>query len=203
MSEFDSKASTWDENPMHMDRSRQVALKMQELIPLNKKMIALEYGAGTGILSFLLYEQLAEITMMDNSVEMVRVMNEKVKDRNVSNLTPVCFNLETSTSEKKYDLIYNQMVLHHIHDVEAIFEKFYDMVLPGGFLAIADLYSEDGSFHSNGFDGHLGFDPQKLKEKLLAAGFSQVKAEQCYSVERINPDGSNRSYPIFLLTASK
>jgi tRNA (cmo5U34)-methyltransferase len=203
MSEFDSKASTWDENPMHLDRSSKVAIKMQEILPLQKRMRALEYGAGTGILSFLLHEQLDEITMMDNSVEMVRVMNQKVSDRKVSNLLPICFNLETSTSDVKYDLVFNQMVLHHISNVEAIFEKFFDMILPGGFLAIADLYTEDGSFHSDGFEGHLGFDPEKLKEKLLGTGFLQVKFEQCYSVERKNPDGSIKSYPIFLLIASK
>jgi ubiquinone/menaquinone biosynthesis C-methylase UbiE len=41
-------------------------------------MKALEYGAGTGILSFLLSESFSEITLMDNSQEMVNVMHEKV-----------------------------------------------------------------------------------------------------------------------------
>ena len=203
MSNFDSKASTWDENPMHLDRSKAVALKMQELIPLNQQMKALEYGAGTGILSFLLGGDLAHITMMDNSVEMVKVMERKVKERDTSNLLPVCLNLETIHTNARYNLIFNQMVLHHIVDVQAIFEKFHGMLLPDGFLAIADLYPEDGSFHGDGFDGHLGFDPEKLKEMLLNIGFRKVNNEQCYQVERSNADGSHKSYPIFMLVASK
>ena len=203
MSDFDSKASTWDENPMHLNRSRAVALKMRDNLPLNKEMKALEYGAGTGILSFLLSEELEHITMMDNSVEMVKVMEQKVNDRMAFNLLPVILNLETEHVNAKYNLIFNQMVLHHIVDVQAIFEKFHGMLLPEGYLAIADLYPEDGSFHGEGFDGHLGFDPEKLKEQLQATGFSKIQYEKCFTVERNNPEGMVKSYPIFLLTASK
>lgn len=203
MSEFDSRASSWDENPMHLDRSIHVARKMEEMIPLTGQMSALEYGAGTGILSFLLSDRLAEITMMDNSSEMVRVMNEKVLARNKSNLLPVFFNLEQAISDIKFDLIFNQMVLHHIHDISTLFNRFGDMLVSGGYLAIADLYPEDGSFHGGNFDGHFGFEPMALKEQLIHAGFENVRHEHCYTVERRQPDGSTKTYPIFLLTASK
>ena len=203
MSDFDSMAKSWDDNPMHLERSKQVALKMLEILPLKREMSALEYGAGTGILSFLLSEKLNHITMMDSSVEMVKVMDEKVHVRGLSNLLPVCYNLEKERSNAKYDLIFNQMVLHHITDIQAIFEQFYNMLLPDGFLAIADLYPEDGTFHGSGFDGHLGFDPEKLKEQLQATGFSKIQYEKCFTVERNNPEGMVKSYPIFLLTASK
>ena len=203
MSDFDSMARSWDANPMHLERSKQVALKMVELLPLSGEMSALEFGAGTGILSFLLSEKLHHITMMDSSVEMVKVMDDKVHSRAISNLLPVCYNLEKERSNAKYDLIFNQMVLHHIEDIQAIFEQFYTMLLPGGFLAIADLFPEDGSFHGIGFDGHLGFDPEKLKDQLLAKGFTRIQYEKCFTVERDNPEGAVKSYPIFLLIASK
>ncbi len=203
MSEFDDRARTWDENPMHLERSLAIASKMEETIPLVKEMKALDYGAGTGILSFLLSEKLGHITMMDNSTEMVKVMEEKVVQRDANNLSPICFNLEKEFSDQKYHLIFNQMVLHHIKDVKNIFEVFYSMLLPGGTLAIADLYTEDGSFHSEGFDGHLGFDPEQLKEQLLTAGFRTVNFEECYQVKRQVPGEYTRAYPVFLLTASK
>ena len=132
---------------------------MEEMLPLKNEMKALEYGAGTGILSFLLHEKLGSVTMMDSSAEMVKVMGEKVLQRNTANLFPICFNLENGQSDQKHDLIFNQMVLHHIASIQSLFERFYNMLLPGGFLAIADLFTEDGSFHGEGFDGHKGFDP--------------------------------------------
>lgn len=203
MSRFDNAASTWDENPVHLERSQAIALKMQELIPLHTKMNALEYGAGTGILSFLLGSRLGHITMMDSSAGMVKVMEDKVRDRNAQNLTPIFHDLEETSYDKTYDLIFNQMVLHHIRNVPGIFSTFYNMLHPGGILAIADLFPEDGSFHGDGFDGHLGFDPEQLGKLLLDTGFKSIIFEECYSVVRKSPDAPGRSYPVFLLTASK
>ena len=91
MNEFDIKAAEWDMNPMHWNRSEAIAKEIKKLIPLNKKMTALEYGAGTGITSFMLKDYLKEITLMDNSLEMVRVMNEKIKSSKVKNLKYIEF----------------------------------------------------------------------------------------------------------------
>jgi tRNA (cmo5U34)-methyltransferase len=203
MSSFDNVARTWDENPIHLERSQAIAIKMQETLPLSKKMKALEYGAGTGILSFLLAEKLGHITMMDSSAEMVKVMEEKVLQRKATNLSPVFMNLEEERPYVSYYLIFNQMVLHHIKDIRSIFEKFYQMLLPGGVLAIADLYTEDGSFHGEGVDVHLGFDPEQLNNELLLAGFKNVNFEPCYTVKREITGKAPKLFPIFLLTASK
>ncbi len=55
-----------------------IARAMEKTIPLNKHMKALEFGAGTGLLSFLLADRLAEITLMDNSTEMINVIKGKI-----------------------------------------------------------------------------------------------------------------------------
>jgi SAM-dependent methyltransferase len=160
-------------------------------------------GSVTGILSFLFRNKLETIVMMDNSAGMVEVMNEKVLFQKAENFVPLCHNLENQMYDDFFDLVFNQMVLHHIADVPSLFEKFYTMVLPGGFLAIADLYTEDGTFHGPDFDGHNGFDPEKLKVLLLEAGFKSVDYEECYMMDKTIFDGTNKSFPIFLLVASK
>jgi len=203
MNKFDTMARTWDENPMHMERSVAIAAKMNEMLPMDKQMKALEFGAGTGILSFLLSEKIGSVVMIDSSEEMVKVMKEKVAARKAMNLVPVCFDLEHELFKQSFDLIYNQMVLHHIADVASIFRKFFTMILPGGSLAIADLYPEDGSFHGDGFDGHLGFDPEELKIQLLKTGFSNVIYEECYKVKRQTAEGLTKSFPVFLIVATK
>ena len=65
MNEFDIKAAGWDQNPMHWDRSVAIAEQIKKLIPITKQMTALEFGAGTGITSFLLKDYLKEITLME------------------------------------------------------------------------------------------------------------------------------------------
>lgn len=203
MSSFDNVARTWDENPVHLERSQAIARKMEELIPLSTNMNALELGAGTGILSFLLSDRLGHITMMDSSSEMVKVTEEKIQNRQISNLSAIYFDLEKEMPNGSFDLIFNQMVLHHIENIDSIFSKFYSLLQKGGFLAIADLYSEDGSFHGEGFNGHLGFNPEQLSEKLNKTGFSNISYEQCFEVKRKISEEETRSFPVFLLTATK
>lgn len=200
MNPFDHKAREWDNNPAHWQRSEAIAAAIQDTLPLKKTMSALEYGAGTGILSFLLSSLLKNITMMDSSRQMVEVMHEKVAQTNHNNLSPLQYDLEQNPEfDQTYDLVFNQMVLHHVVDPEQMLQKFYQLLNPGGYLAIADLFPEDGSFHGPDVKVHLGFDPEQLRENMNNAGFKNTSFSECYRIVRDN----GREYPIFLLTGTK
>ena len=199
MSEFDSRAREWDKDKMHTERSVAIAAELQKMIPLDNSMKALEYGAGTGILSFLLKDQFAEITLMDNSIEMIKVCEEKAEFFNASHIIPLFFDLEHKDFKGKFDIVYNQMVLHHVNDVDSMLAKFYALLNPGGYLAIADLYPEDGSFHGAEVKVHLGFDPEKLTGILKQKGFKDTEYKTCFEIKR----ESGEIYPIFLLVAKK
>jgi SAM-dependent methyltransferase len=204
INEFDIKAVEWDKNPIHWDRSVAITSRIKKLIPFNKQMIALEYGAGTGIASFLLKDYLKEITMMDSSSEMVRVMNEKIKTTKVKNLKTLNFDLEhTDYSGGKFDLIFTQMVLHHVTDIENIIRKFYDLLNPGGYIAIADLYPEDGSFHGEDFNGHKGFDIEILSNQVKKQGFTNINHMKCFVINRKISDTKTKIFDIFLLIARR
>jgi tRNA (cmo5U34)-methyltransferase len=197
MSSFDSRAREWDKDKMHMDRSIAIAAELENMIPLNASMKALEYGAGTGILSFLLKDRFAEITLMDNSQEMINVCLEKVEYHIASHIQPLWFDLEHTRFEGKFDIIYNQMVLHHVTDYESIINTFYALLNPEGYLAIADLYPEDGSFHGIDVKVHLGFDPEVLAVNLKKSGFKNIEYKTCFEVKR----DSGIKYPVFLIVA--
>ena len=204
MNEFDIKAAGWDKDPMHWDRSEVITNQIKQLIPLNRQMTALEYGAGTGIASFLLKDDLKEITLMDNSSEMVRIIDEKIKTTGVKNLKTLNFDLEHADYKgKKFDLIFTQLVLHHVTDIENILGKFYDLLNPGGYLAIADLYPEDGSFHGKEFTGHKGFDPAELSRLLLRLGFKNISYQKCYVIKRKISDTETKDLDVFLLIAHR
>jgi len=162
-------------------------------------MKALEYGAGTGILSFLLKERFSEITLMDSSQEMIKVCEEKAEYFGTNHIKPVWFDFEHNDYHQKFDIIYNQMVLHHVGEIETMLKNFYSHLNPGGYLAIADLFPEDGSFHGIDVKVHLGFEPEKLKEMLTAIGFKNIGYKTCFELKR----ESGRVYPVFLLVAQK
>jgi SAM-dependent methyltransferase len=136
---------------------------------------------------------------MDNSQEMINVCNEKVEYHNANHIKPIWYDLEHKDYAEKFDIIYNQMVLHHVIDVEPIFHKFYSLLNPGGHLAIADLYIEDGSFHGPDVKVHLGFNPVKLIEVLKRIGFKNSLYKTCFVIKR----GYGKDFPVFLLIAQK
>jgi tRNA (cmo5U34)-methyltransferase len=203
MNEFDIKAAEWDQDPIIWERAKAIANEIKKLIPLKKQMTALEFGAGTGVTSFILKDSLKEITLMDNSSEMVKVMNNKIKSSRVKNLKTLNFNLEMAElKDAKFDFIFNQMVLHHIFDIDDIIAKFYNLLNPGGFLAIADLYSEDGSFHGEGFTGHKGFDIEILSNQIRDQGFINVGHRKCFVINKKISDTETKQFDVFLLVAN-
>ena len=203
MNEFDVKAQEWDSNKRHIERAITVAGSIKMAISLNKSMSALEYGAGTGLLSMELKDYLGSVVLMDNSEGMIRVTASKIMDSGIANMTPVLWDLEKDVYKGRFDLIYSLMVLHHVNNVDLILSRFYSMLNNGGFIAIADLYPEDGSFHGKGFSGHKGFDPEMLRYMLISKGFRNVKHDKCYIISKTLIGGEMMDFPLFLLTGEK
>jgi len=202
MNEFDIKAAEWDKSDMHSDRARTVAGEILKEIPITAEMRALEFGAGTGLLSFLLRDKLKEITLVDNSAGMVKVLREKLSADNTGNMKVLDIDLEHDDyPDGRVDLIYTLMVLHHVNDVETIIRKFSGMLNPGGYLAIADLYPEDGSFHGESFNGHKGFDTAKLAALLEKYGFRVISQRKVYVIDKITSDDSRKQFEVFLMIA--
>jgi tRNA (cmo5U34)-methyltransferase len=108
MCSFDERARLWDAEKIHVERSAVIANVLKKMIPLNQSWKAMEYGAGTGILSFLLKDKLSEILLMDNSREMIAVCKEKAVHNHANNIHPLFFDLEQNDYKGKFDLIFNQ-----------------------------------------------------------------------------------------------
>jgi len=202
MNEFDIKAKEWDSSLMHRERAKVVADEILSRLPLTKSIKALEYGAGTGLLSFNLREYLGEITMIDSSQGMVNVLNEKIRNSGSDNMNAAMINLEKEDyPAEKFNLIYTLMVLHHVSDLDRVLDRFSNMLMPGGYLAIADLHSEDGSFHGEGFSGHKGFDTGRLAAMLEKHGFADIDHSDVYLIDKITADKNRKQFQVFLMTA--
>jgi len=201
---FDEVARDWDKNQIHVKRTEAIAKFLLDMIEINNKMKALEFGAGTGLLSFALKDHFAEITLMDSSAEMIKTTAEKIKAAGATQMSPLFFDLEKDEyTAKTFDVIFSQMVMHHVGDIEKMIAKFSHLLNKNGKLVIADLYKEDGSFHEMDFHGHLGFDPEQLAEILKKKGFINVNYQQCFEIERPLEDGKIKKFPVFLMTAEK
>jgi ubiquinone/menaquinone biosynthesis C-methylase UbiE len=200
---FDEKARQWDLNPARHERARAVADAIRRQVALHPQMKALEYGCGTGLLSFELRADLGEIVLADSSAAMLEVLAEKIAAAQAQNLVPLRLDLMVDPlPAQRFDLIYSLMTLHHIPDTQRILGLFYELLRPGGTLCIADLDEEDGSFHQQPFEGHHGFRRSHLAKQTQAVGFEVLGFETVYQMVK-EIEGSQRHYPIFLMTARK
>jgi ubiquinone/menaquinone biosynthesis C-methylase UbiE len=164
----------------------------------------MEYGSGTGLLSFALKDVIPEITLMDNSVEMTKEAQRKVDEQKIKSLRPVRYDIiaqELPTA--RYDLIFILQTLHHIANTDLFLKKSAQLLNSGAYLVIIDLVKEDGSFHEDEFHGHKGFVQSELEAKINLAGLSTTHYGICHTIEKELEDGSIKNYPLFMMVCKK
>jgi 2-polyprenyl-3-methyl-5-hydroxy-6-metoxy-1,4-benzoquinol methylase len=199
---FDMIASTWDVAPQHLERTRDIAALMRRRLDLSGR-VALEVGAGTGLLSFALADSLKTVVATDPSQGMIDVLQDKIRQSGCGNIQAVRCGDDLAGVVGPFDLAMMQMALHHVPDVDGFLHRAFGKLHPGGILAIADLDTEDGSFHGPDVtDVHHGFDRADLSSRLREAGFESVSIETAHTMVR-EVAGSTRSYPIFLALARR
>jgi ubiquinone/menaquinone biosynthesis C-methylase UbiE len=204
MTNFDERAHDWDSDPKKVERARVVAEAIRKTIPLSNQMNALEYGCGTGLLSFALQSELGQITLADTSQGMLDVLGEKIVASGVTNMHPLRLDLASDpVPAERFDITYSLMTLHHIHDAQNILRRFYDVLEPNGYLLVADLDKEDGSFHTDGTtDIHQGFARDGLQKWVEAAGFEDVSFSTAYEIRK-KIENKEKVFPVFLMKAYK
>ena len=198
MVDFDSRARQWDSNPVFLERALRVADGIRARVPLGPSTRALDFGCGTGLLSFALKDHVGHITLQDSSAGMLEVLREKIALQGTRNMTVLeGEQLVDLPPEERYTLVYTSMTLHHIPDTDATLRAFHGALRPGGFLCVADLDAEDGSFHSEDTGVfHNGFEREAIAALAAAAGFADVAVRAASVVRK-----PQRDYPVFLLTA--
>jgi len=199
--DFDERARTWDDDPMKTVRAQAVAQGIRAQVRLTPAMTGLEYGCGTGLLSFVLHPHLRRITLADNSSGMLNVLQEKIVAAGIVNMHPMMLDLMTDPlPNDRFDIVYSLMTFHHIPDTDKILGELFALLASPGYLCVADLDSEDGSFHGAGFSGHKGFDREKLVQKARNARFTNVTFSSVFSIRKGLPA---KDFPVFLMVAKK
>lgn len=199
MSEFDQKARTWDDDPAKVARAERVAEAIRRLAGDLSDRHALEVGCGTGLLGFALRPHVARMTLADTSAGMLEVLREKIAASGLDGMEALQHDFtQGPLPPSRYGLLCNLMTLHHIPDTADALRRFHALLEPGGLLAIADLDTEDGSFHGEGVDVHHGFDRDDLRAGLVRAGFGDIRFDTPFVIER-----AGKRFPVFLVVAAR
>ncbi len=199
---FDDAATTWDDDAGHERRQVAVAMAIKEAVTLSPRMSAVDIGAGTGRLSILLADSVGSVVVTDRSAGMVQVARERITAAGLSDrLRAVQADLTTDRLDGTYDVAWSSMALHHVHDLAGLLRSVAGLLADGGRMCIADLDEDpDGAFHADkvDFDGHHGFDRQRLADQLTSAGFDDVSFIDATTILK-----GDREFGIFMCTATK
>lgn len=202
---FDKQAKDWDNDPKKIERAEIFAKEIKKFIQPKSTWNALEFGCGTGLLSYQLKDAFESISLADNSTGMIDVLNKKIKNQHLKNFKPLLVDLlKDNLNIGKFNVIYMLMTLHHILDLKKVSKIFNSLLKTDGYLCIADLEEEDGSFHVNHphFNGHNGFDKKQLSQLLVANGFKVERYKVSFTIEK-ELNGSIKKYPLFLMICKK
>ncbi len=195
---FDNAAAQWDKGDMRQNIANAVFQTIVSRITLLNNMNIMDFGAGTGLLSFKIAPLVRSVTGVDLSIKMLEQMT--VKNSDTIQVIPVCQNILHEPLGEIFHGIVSSMAMHHVADTSDLFKTFYAHLKKDGFIAIADLEAEDGTFHGDESEGvyHHGFDRDRLRKTIEDAGFVHVRFHPAYTVEK-----ERQSYPIFVVTAIK
>jgi len=195
---FEHKSKSWDMNSRRVKNAKSIANLIKKEITLHKDMLVMDLGAGTGLLSFFISEDVDSIIALDNSLSMLNEFKKKSNEF-LSRTDIVYGDILEYNPTFQYDLIISSMTIHHIKETFTLFEKLYSITKDGGYIAIADLDLEDGTFHSEDTGvHHFGFDREVLEKIAKDVGFKDIKIQTASTIEK-----PHKNFSLFLLTAKK
>lgn len=204
-SSFDTKAADWDKKKRRIALAEEVSGAIKSLLGDNTELDAMEYGCGTGLVGLMLAPQLQSLLAVDTSDRMLEVLQQKLDEQKITNVSTKNFNLLTGDLAQKFDLIFCAMTLHHVDNSKLLLEKFCQQLNPGGLLAVADLDEEDGSFHQGDAPGHHhnGFKRDDLQNIVEQNGLGNIEFSSIHTIMRKNTEGVEKPFSVFLLTGKK
>ena len=203
--DFDKEAASWDEHPTRVSLAKDIADAISKQIVLTSDMNAMDFGCGTGLLTVQLQPLVHSITGIDSSQGMLDILNAKVAKLNLPNVRTLLVDPDKGHAlAGNYHLIVSNMTLHHIEEIEPLFDQFHNVMAPAGYLCIADLDLDDGQFHDNNTGVfHFGFDRATLRKYFTEAGFDNVQDVSAAAVVKPTLNGGIRQFTVFLMTGRK
>jgi cyclopropane fatty-acyl-phospholipid synthase-like methyltransferase len=195
---FEHKAGDWDSRPVPAQISAGVGKALLERVDLRENMVVMDFGAGTGLICAHVAPHVGRVLAVDLSAAMLAQL--AAKSELEGKVEPVQIDILTTPLERPVDVIVSAMAMHHVEDTGRLLKAFAEHLVPGGKVALADLDSEDGTFHPPDTEGvyHRGFDRDALRRQLEAHGFRDIDFTTAVEVDR---DG--KRYPVFLVTATR
>ncbi|KAK9719511.1 hypothetical protein K7432_004756 [Basidiobolus ranarum] len=187
---FDLEAEKWDNLPGMKEMAEKAFLAIKSTIHLTKSQNCLEFGCGTGLVSFQVEPYVNSILGVDFSENMANVYNRKAKEKKVEEqlqAIPLEITNADQLDGKKFHLIFSHLTYHHVEDFHHMTKILYEYLEKDGYLVVTDFEKFDGSelFHPKAKHStveHHGILKTELESALKEANFKEVQVNTPFSV---------------------
>jgi ubiquinone/menaquinone biosynthesis C-methylase UbiE len=120
---FDNYAKIWNSYSFVQENAKNFAKYLNENNILNKDLITMDFGCGTGILGLKIINNVKKLIFLDSSKEMIKQVKSGLLEKNVLNYELIEGEIYTYKGDK-IDLILVSDVFHHIKDINNIINEF-------------------------------------------------------------------------------
>jgi 2-polyprenyl-3-methyl-5-hydroxy-6-metoxy-1,4-benzoquinol methylase len=195
---FNDVALYWDEEPRRVKLAGEIVAAIKASITFSSEWDGLDVGCGTGLVTLQLAPLLRSITGVDSSCGMLDRLSAKLQNSGLSNVRTALRDLTAGDIPAgTFDLITSAMMLHHIKEIQPLLVTLKKLLRPGGWIALADLAAEDGSFHEDPTGVfHHGFDGKELTILMESCGYSSISVTTATTITK-----GEKKYPVLLITA--
>jgi len=144
VTEFSRFAESYDKHAVVQKKSAEILVRLlKQNVPTMTDPVALEIGAGTGLLTCELLEEFPQCSLvcLDASSAMLKRLKKKIRaahgDASVSAYLLDCNRLSEFMVEQdfQFDVIVSSFALQWIRDLPFLFKTLNKLLLPGGRLA--------------------------------------------------------------------
>lgn len=157
----------------------------------------LDYGGGTGLVSFELADSFEKVLLADASEEMVRAADGKISSGGLDNVATLHLDLTKEYTELGADVVLVSLVLLHVPDTPELLRQLYKILNKGGKIIIVDFDKHPEISHPK---IHNGFTHEEIRGYMMEAGFNTTSVRTFHHGKSIF---MNKDASLFLASAVK
>lgn len=141
---------------------------------LPSDLTIVDMGCGTGDALEALAPFAKRLIGVDQSTEMLTLAEERLRYCNKKNqITFVHGNIVDVDIQEQVDVVLSMLVLHHLSDINSVFERIKTMLRKGGRFIVLDMQAHSQlELQRNMGHVHLGFERSFLEDIALKHQFS-------------------------------